>query len=166
MNGVTNPELRDKIAAYIGETDDIMKSQAARIEELTQKCASLEKLAKCGGCDEDDCPDCNSGYEKKASLEKTAVDETVNKIIQAGFLKEAHRQQALQAIADDPAGALLDFIDKLAAQRIALAHNGAQMPKLGHAVSTGQESVSAQEVRDSDRSFEQTFDNLAVMSQA
>jgi len=164
MNGVSPEELREKIAAYHNETIATMQSKDSDIKALTEKVADLEqKLAakECKGCDNPTCS-CNS-KQKEASLEKTAVDGTVDKIIQAGFLKEAQREQALQAIADDPAGSLLDFLDKLASQRIQNARAQADMmPKLGHAVETGQETASALDVRDSDRSFEQTFDNLAA----
>ena len=162
------PELREKIAEYIGATDQVIEDQKVQINELTEKVAGLEKSAAdpckgCGGKVEDGkCSKCGDMY-KTASLEQGVVDATLDKIVQAGFLKEGNRQQALQAISEDPAGALLDFIDKLATNRIETVNAGqAEMPKLGHAVPTGQESASAPEVRESDQAFETVFDNLGA----
>jgi len=154
-------EAAADIATYVSDTQSIIKDQSAEIHGLQEKLASVEGKCACGK-DYDKCSMCSEdGQDKQASLEDGAIESTVDKVIQAGFLKEGSRQQALQAIQDDAANSLLTFLDKLADQRISSDSAGAEMPKLGHAVPTGQASASAQ-ARESDRAFEQCFDNLSA----
>lgn len=161
MENDTN--ILEKIAAYVIVSQEIIDDQQARIKDL-------QKIAACGTCggkkkSDGSCTKCGDDHkadsEKKASLNHEVVEVTVDKIVKAGFLKESNRQQALQAIQDDAAGSLLNFIDKLAEQRIESNSASTMMPKLGHAVPTGQESTSSQS-READRAFEQCFDNLVV----
>jgi hypothetical protein len=152
-------EAAADIATYVADTQSIISDQSAEIRNLKEKLASVDGKCSCGK-DYDQCSTCaDSGQDKQASLTNSAIEDTVDKVIQAGFLKEGSRQQALQAIQEDAANSLLTFLDKLADQRIDSGSAGAEMPKLGHAVPTGQESASAQS-RESDRAFEQCFDNL------
>jgi hypothetical protein len=134
-----NPELAQKVAMYIKETDALIHELKSERDAFQQKAASLEKNA--------------SG----SPIEMAKITAVVNQVIQAGFLKQADRDKAIQAISAQPANALLSFVEKLASQRISA---GAQMPKLGRAVGTETESGSAPTVRESDRVFEQRFNNF------
>lgn len=136
-----NPDLAQKVAAYIKETDALITDLKKERDALQQKAAALEKNA--------------SGNP----LEAETITATVDRVIKAGFLKQADRDQAIAAITERPATALLSFIDKLATRRIDAS--AATMPKLGRAVSAETETGSAQaSVRESDRLFEQRFNNF------
>ena len=134
-----NPELAQKVASYIKETDALITELKTERDSLRQKTAALEKNA--------------SGTPLDAAAVVTAVDH----VIQAGFMKQADRDKAIKAITTQPALALLSFVDKLASQRISVRDTG--MPKLGRAVETPVVPGSAP-VRESDRVFEQRFDNF------
>ena len=158
-------EAAADIANYVADTQKIIKEQGAEIESLTKMASDLQQGSCACGKSYDECSQCdkaesNDRQDKQASLSDSAVESTIDKAIQAGFLKEGSRRQALQAIQDDAANSLLTFLDKLADQRIESNSAGSAMSKLGHAVPTGQESTSAQ-LRESDRAFEQCFDNLS-----
>ena len=75
-------------------------------------------------------------------------------------MKQADREKAVQAIIAQPATALLSFVDKLASQRISARDGG--MPALGHAVTSTPEAGSAPMTRESDRVFEQRFNNFSA----
>jgi hypothetical protein len=149
-------ELSQKMAMYIQETSEI-------IEDLRTENTQLKEAA--GTCSKCGKPNCSCGCDKKASeeaLEEGRIVETVDHLIQAGFLKQSGRDQAIASVKADPANALLSFVDKLASQQITAPN---ALPKLGKAVAKeGQESGAApeKEKRASDSNFEATFDHLNV----
>jgi hypothetical protein len=154
MSDQENPDLRQKIAEYVQETD-------ALITELRTENQQLKEAASgCKKCGE---TPCSCGCDKEASegvMEAGRIVTAVDHLIQAGFLKESTRDSAVQAVTADPANALMDFCEKLAAQQIVPV---AQMPTLGKAVAKpGQESNAASDKRASDTNFEATFDSLGV----
>ena len=157
------PETAEKIAAFIGETDSLLQELRHERDTLINKVASLQKMGRCDDHNyygEGSCPEC--GPEKKASYaagpEREVVETTVDHLVDAKFLKQADREQAVIAILDDPATALLSFCDKLAARRC--ESEAAVMPKLGHAVDGILESDSALS-RESDKAFEHRFNALS-----
>jgi hypothetical protein len=142
---MTTIEFKDfatKVAAYVKDTDEVIQQLRSEKTEL-EKAASLSKTASA-----------------KPAIDPVAVETTVEKIVRAGFLKQADREQAIRAITDDPATSLLGFIEKLAERRIESEATG-RVPSLGHAVTKeGKESGSAPAVRESDKLFEQRFNSL------
>ena len=157
------PETAEKIATFIGETDSLLQELRHERDTLINKVASLEKAGRCDDHNHDGdgpCPEC--GPEKTASaapgLEREVVETTVDHLVDAKFLKQADREQAVTAILDDPATALLSFCDKLAVRRC--ESEAAVMPKLGHAVDEILESDSALS-RESDKAFEHRFNALS-----
>jgi hypothetical protein len=139
-------ELSQKMAMYIQETTEI-------IADLRTENTQLKEAASTGG---------NDKQASEEAPEEGRIVETVDHLIQAGFLKQSSRDQAIASVKADPANALLSFVDKLASQQIATPET---MPKLGKAVAKeGQESGAApeKEKRASDSNFEATFDHLNV----
>jgi hypothetical protein len=157
------PDTAEKIAMFIGETDALLQELRYERDFLRNKVATLQKTGRCDDHNYDGdgtCPKC--GPEKKASYaagpEREVVETTVDHLVDAKFLKHADREQAVTAILDDPATALLSFCDKLAVRRC--ESEAAVMPKLGHAVDGILESDSALS-RESDKAFEHRFNALS-----
>lgn len=149
------PELAQKVATYIKDTDEL-------IQELKAENAQLKIAAS--GCDKCGCNPCKcEGRNKEASegvMEGARITEVVDHLVQAGFLKESSREQAVVSITEKPATALLDFVDKLAAQRIVPT---SQVQTLGKPVEKPTKAdyrSPDKEKRASDTAFEATFDNL------
>jgi hypothetical protein len=157
------PGTAEKIATFIGDTDSLLQELRHERDTLINKVASLQKAGRCDDHNHDGdgpCPKCVP--EKTASAapgpEREVVETTVDHLVDAKFLKQADREQAVIAILDDPATALLSFCDKLAARRC--ESEAAVMPKLGHAVDGILESDSASS-RESDKAFEHRFNALS-----
>jgi hypothetical protein len=153
MSDQVHPELAQKMASYIQETDGLIQELKAENLQLKQAATGCKK------CGENPC---SCGCDKQASegaVEGGRITEVVDHLIQAGFLKESSRDQAISSVTANPATALLDFCDKLASQRIVTPN---QLPRLGKAVDKpGQlPSAASEEKRASDKQFESTFDNL------
>ena len=129
------PETAEKIAMFIGETDELIQELRHERNFLRNKVGSYA-----------------SGPEREV------VETTVDHLVDAKFLKQADREQAVTAILDDPATALLSFCDKLAVRRC--ESEAAVMPKLGHAVDGILESDFAPS-RESDKAFEHRFNALS-----
>lgn len=134
-----HPELAQKVASYIKETDALITELKSERDALLTKTASLEKNA--------------SG----AQLPVDKVANLVDQVVRAGFLKQADREAAIKAISEQPVNSLLSFVEKLASKRISA---GAAMPVLGRAVGQETESGAAAGGRESDRVFEQRFNHL------
>lgn len=143
MSNQVPPELAQKMASYIQETDELIQELKAENSQLKQAAVGSDKQASEG------------------AVEGGRITEVVDHLIQAGFLKESSRDQAISSVTANPATALLDFCDKLASQRIVVPN---QLPSLGKAVDKpGQMSgTTSEEKRASDKQFENTFDNLNV----
>jgi len=135
------PELSQKMASYIKETDELITELRTENAQLKEAAASSQKQASEG------------------VVEDNRITEVVDHLVQAGFLKESSREQAITSVKENPATALLDFVDKLAAQRIAPPQS---VPSLGKPVDrpTSAAPTATAEKRASDKSFEATFDNL------
>jgi len=164
------PEIAEKIATFIGETDTLLDELRHERDFLRNKVATLQKTGRCEEhdvdgpcalCGDSEDSDEDSG-EKVGSYasgpEREVVETTVDHLVDAKFLKQADREQAVTAILDDPATALLSFCDKLAVRRC--ESEAAVMPKLGHAVDGILESDSALS-RESDKAFEHRFNALS-----
>ena len=153
--------VAEKMAMFIGETDILLQELRGERDILRDKVASLEKQGRCEkhNYDGEVCPKC--GPEKVGSYamgpDREVVETTVDHLVDAKFLKQADREQAVTAILDDPATALLSFCNKLAVRRC--ESEEAVMPKLGHAVDGILESDSASS-RESDKAFEHRFNAL------
>jgi len=163
------PETAEKIATFIGETDTLLQELRHERDTLINKVASLQKMGRCDDHNHDGdgpCPECDGSVKSvkqveasyAAGPERSVVETTVDHLVDAKFLKQADREQAVIAILDDPATALLSFCDKLAARRC--ESEAAVMPKLGHAVDGILESDSALS-RESDKAFEHRFNALS-----
>ena len=164
------PETAEKIATFIGETDALLQELRHERDFLRNKVATLQKTGRCDDHNYDGdgpCPDCDKSVEKQIEAsqkiatfgpERSVVETTVDHLVDAKFLKHADRAQAVTAILDDPATALLSFCDKLAVRRC--ESEAAVMPKLGHAVDGILESDSALS-RESDKAFEHRFNALS-----
>ena len=158
------PETAEKIATFIGETDALLQELRYERDFLRNKVATLQKTGRCDDHDYDGdgpCPECGPVVKEGSAVPGPArevVETTVDHLVDAKFLKQADRAQAVTAILDDPATALLSFCDKLAARRV--ESEAAVMPKLGHAVDEILESDSALE-RESDKAFEHRFNALS-----
>ena len=169
------PEMAEKIATFIGETDTLLNDLRYERDFLRNKVAALEKQGFCeehnvkGPCfkcgdpvPSDESSDGDSDDGKTASYapgpKREVVETTVDHLVDAKFLKQADREQAVTAILDDPATALLSFCNKLAVRRC--ESEAAVMPKLGHAVDGTLESDFALE-RESDKAFEHRFNALS-----
>ena len=164
-------EAAQKIATFIGDTTELIYELGQERDFLRNKVAALQKTAVCedhGHYEEGPCPQCDGAAKKEVEAsqkiatfgpEREVVETTVDHLVDAQFLKQADRDQAVIAILDDPATALLSFCDKLAARRV--ESEAAVMPKLGHAVDGVLESDFALESRESDKAFEQRFNALS-----
>ena len=164
------PETAEKIAVFIGETDALLQELQYERDFLRNKVATLEKAGVCDDhnyAGEGTCPECDKSAEKQIEAsqkiatfgpEREVVETTVDHLVDAKFLKQADRGQAVTAILDDPATALLSFCNKLAVRRV--ESEAAVMPKLGHAVDGILESDSALS-RESDKAFEHRFNALS-----
>ena len=164
------PETAEKIATFIGETDALLQELRYERDFLRNKVATLQKTGRCEKHDVDGpcalCGDIEYSDEDSGDKEGSAVrgparevvETTVDHLVDAKFLKQADRAQAVTAILDDPATALLSFCNKLAVRRV--ESEAAVMPKLGHAVDEILESDSALE-RESDKAFEHRFNALS-----
>jgi len=156
-----------KVAAFIGDVSELLQELGQERDFLRNKVAALQKTAICedhGHYENIPCPKCDGSAKKEVEAsqkiatfgpEREVVETTVDHLVDAQFLKQADRDQAVIAILDDPVTALLSFCDKLAARRV--ESEAAVMPKLGHAVDEVLESDSARESRESDKAFEQRF---------
>jgi hypothetical protein len=82
------------MAEYIQHSQDIITSLQAENAEL-RKTASHEKTASASPIDQD------------------SLENMVDNVIEAGILKEADRQQAIDAVNADP-NSLVNFVDRLA----------------------------------------------------
>ena len=159
-------EAAQKIALFIGDTTELLYELGQERDFLREKVAILEKQGDCeqhSYSGEGPCPDCDEPVKQvEASYasgpEREVVETTVDHLVDAQFLKQADRDQAVTAILDDPATALLSFCDKLAVRRC--ESEAAVMPKLGHAVDGILESDSAPS-RESDKAFEHRFNALS-----
>lgn len=97
------PELGEKVASYIAETDQVLAGQQQMILEQQQKLAALEETHKEAGA---------------VPVTQEKIAHTVENMVGAGLLTAENRDQAVHALRTDPASALLGFVNKLAAQRI------------------------------------------------
>lgn len=135
-----HPELAQKMASYIKETDELVTE--LRTENSQLKAENSQKTASEG------------------VVEDGRITEVVEHLVQAGFLKESSRDQAIASVTENPATALLDFVDKLAAQRITPP---GRLPSLGKPIdrpgSPSDVAPNSAEKRASDKAFEQTFDH-------
>ena len=160
------PATAEKIAMFIGETDSLLQELRQERDFLRNKVAALQKTGRCDDHNhygDSPCPECDGSVKQveasyAAGPEREVVETTVDHLVDAQFLKQADRDQAVIAILDDPATALLSFCDKLAVRQV--ESEAAVMPKLGHAVDGILESDSALS-RESDKAFEHRFNALS-----
>lgn len=95
----------------------------------------------------------SSQKQASAQLNSSAVVETIDNCIGAGFIKEAERQQAIDAVTADPA-TLLGFLDKLAAKTV---ETRKAVAPLGKGVQKTATKPAGESVRESDALFESAF---------
>lgn len=131
-------KLAQEMAEYIQLTDGIMADQKATIEKQAAELQAQKEAST----------------DETVVLEKSAVEQTVDNCIAAGFIKEAERDQAIKVVTDDPAE-LLGFLDKLSAQTV---ESRKAVPALGQAVGEQKVAAGTEPVRESDQIFEAAFD--------
>ena len=103
-------KLAREMAEYIQLTDGIMADDKATIEKQAAELATVQKTASDTG------------------LDSSAVDQTIDNCIEAGFLKEAEKDQAVAAVNADPS-TLLGFLDKLASHTVESRKNPTPLGK-------------------------------------
>jgi len=139
FNQILTDDLKQKIAQYVKDTDDLITDLTSEKKALTNKVASQEEQLS----------------EQKQASERVAegtIETTVDRLIAAGFLTKNAREQHIESMKADTAGSLLNFCDKLAGQRL-----GGSVPSLGNVVVEDKSQGSAHNLRESDRSFEASF---------
>ena len=135
-------EAAQAVANYIQESDNLIQKQASLLSSKDQEIAELKhklSLAK------------EASSEAPANtLEPTAVADTVNNCIRAGFIGELDKQAAIDAMVSNGAHAL-SFLDKLAAKTI----QSTALPTLGNGDMEKKASLVGKQ--NSDDFFEQQF---------
>lgn len=137
-------DLNDKVAEFVSDARALIGELTQERDQALQKVAELEST---------------KGQQKQAAVngpDRDVVESTVDATVQAGFLKQADREQAIQAISDDPANAPLVFLGKLAARRIEQAES--TVPTLGKSFKKeAGHTPTGEPVRESDKFFEDRF---------
>ena len=121
-----------EMAEYIQHSQDIITTLQAENQEL-RKQASLDKTASSSLIDQD------------------SLENMVDNVIEAGILKEADRQQAIDAVNADP-NSLVNFVDRLANRTTSEKQASAVRP-LGRPQATGTTASSPAAERESDAHF-------------
>lgn len=135
-----------QVTQYIADVEGIVKGLSDKVAALQEENTGLRTLS-----------------QKQAS-ETFAGDQltqTVDLMIQAGFLKEAERSDAVQKIASDPDTAL-KLLGELSRRTITFHKTAGTRPVLGRGVAAASSTTnSGEQVRESDTVFDQRFGALA-----
>lgn len=139
MNTKEFTKVAGDMAEYIQHSQEIIDTLQAENAEL-RKTASQEKTASAS-----------------PSLDQDGLENMVDNIIEAGILKEADRQQAIDSANADP-NSLVNFIDRLATRTVSEKQASAVRP-LGRATSETQKTASKGD-RESDAHYEELVGRL------
>jgi ABC-type transporter MlaC component len=138
MNKATFYKVSGEMAEYIQRSQEIITNLRDENEGL-RKHASQEKVA--------------SG---SPALDTDGVENMVDHVIEAGLLKEAQRQEAIDAMSADP-NSLVTFVDQLATK--SLEKTATAAPSLGRPYKQEKQS-SAASVRESDQAYDKLCRSL------
>jgi len=131
-------ELTQKVAEYIGASDECMEGLIAENAALKKQPETTEKEA--------------APAEEAPAVDEQSVESTVSNMVDAGFLQGNEKEAAVEAIKANPS-VLLDFIGKLASNTI--EHNKRSVPSLGKG--TDQQKVAS---HDPHAESDTVYDNL------
>jgi hypothetical protein len=133
-----NEKLAAEVAEYVELMDSIVAEQKTAIEELEAENASLKEAQKSAA--------------EAPKVDKARAVTMLDKIVEAGFIKENQKEASLQAIEADPS-CLVNFLDKLAEKTI----ESSKVPSIGKSVRKEKVARGTAPVRESDRHFEASF---------
>jgi len=134
------------IKEYVESTKEVLTELQGRNQALQQKVASLQETNE----------ELNGLRGKQASapaVDTDAVAPTVDLLIQAGMLKKASRETAIDSIVGDPVPSLLNFLTKLASNKIAAAG----IRPMGNTVSDSTPASARDGKSEADKYYEQAF---------